>query len=142
MRGVGEHGRNGARTGFAALGARLSLLAVFISLIAQTLSFGAHTARAADDARAASVALAKIVGAPVWVCVQDDGAPQTPEGCHDTCPRCRIADQATTLDMPQAPATLAPPPPLFRALPPPLAGPRPASQHKGFALARGPPRSL
>jgi hypothetical protein len=120
----------------------LSLLAVLISLIAQTLAFGAHTARAADDARAASAALARIVGAPVWVCVQDDGAPQAPGACHDSCPLCRLADQAATLDAPQPPASLAPPPPLFRALPPPLADPLPACAPKGFALARGPPLSV
>jgi len=100
LREVGKHRRNRARTGFAALGARLSLIAVLVALVAQTLAFGAHAARTEDDARAAGAALARIVGAPVWVCVQDDSAPQAPSGCHDSCPLCRLADQAATLDAP------------------------------------------
>jgi hypothetical protein len=124
------------------LGVRLSFLAVLISLIAQTVAFGAHAARAADDARAASFALSKIVGAPVWVCAQDDGSTPAPAGCHDSCPLCSLAQQTLALDAPEAPATPAAPLALYRAQPPPRADSRPASEPTGFALARGPPLSI
>ena len=131
-----------APTGLRALGARLALLAVLIALLAQTLAFGMHGARAAQDARSAAAALEKIVGAPVWICVNDDGAPQAPVDCHGVCPLCRLADQAATLDLPEAPPTLAPPLPLFLPQPPPRAPPAPALAPQTIALARGPPVSL
>ncbi len=142
MRVAGKNGRRLTRFGFAAVGVRLSLLAVLISLIAQTVAFGAHAARASDDARAASVALSKIIGAPVWVCAQDDGAPPAPSSCHDSCPLCSLAQQMLALDAPEAPATPAAPLSLYRAQPPPKTDPRRASEPTGLALARGPPLSI
>jgi len=142
LRVASKYGRSRTRSGIAAFGLRLSLLAVLISLIAQTVAFGAHAARAADDARAASAALSKIVGAPVWVCAQDDGAPQAPAGCHESCPLCSLAQQTLALDAPEAPSTPAAPLALDRAQPPPQTDSRPATEPTGFALARGPPRSL
>jgi hypothetical protein len=129
-------------TAFAAFGLRLSMLAVAIALIAQTLAFGAHAARAVDGSRAAALALSRAVGSPVVLCVQDEDAPSDSGACHDACPLCHLASQTAALAAPEAPAQLAPPAPRPADRPILLADSRPHTEPIGLPFARGPPRSL
>ena len=140
MRRIGEMNGKAARSAFAALGERLALLAVALALIAQTLAFGAHPARA--DPRSAAAALSRIVGSPVVLCVQDDGAPADSNTCHNACPLCRLANQTLALAPPETPVDLVPPPPLGADQPLVLADSRPQTEPIGLPFARGPPRSL
>ena len=137
MRHSGKNRARSARTAFAAWGA---LLAVAVALIAQTLAFGAHTARAGANPRAAAVALSRVLGSPVVLCVQDDGAPPDSAACHNACPLCQLADHSLAPLAPNAPAASAPLP-IDVDQPLSLAVARPEAEPLGLPFATGPPLS-
>lgn len=138
VRRRGETRAKPARTALEVIGVRVALFTVAVALLAKILAPGAQAAHAGQDPRAASAALSRVLGAPLMICVQDEGAPPDSAARHDACALCRLADPS----QPPVPASLvspsgAPLPGADRLVL--LAESWSPSESLGLFFARGPP---